>query len=143
MFVKKTTKYYKEVSSETEYIVYRSYLCPVNIFGTIYEIPLYVKPDAKIGDPTYWYGTSTTELSAMLGCEIVSITEESLTYNDDLGYNRTGPRDYATDIKETTTTTTVIPGTPDDYTYKEDVLKHYAITKGDKKYILTHNGKYY
>ncbi len=129
LLAKKTTKYYKEVSESTT--ITPKYKCYVSNDG--YYLYYNVIDGDFYSDNGSLAGKITTTESDLKNVEsflgitltIVSISEDSLTLSLS-GLNFTQSRSADNDFGSyTTTVTTLIAGTPDDYTYKEETLKYY------------------
>lgn len=134
MFVKKTTKYYKEVGAETTITPkYKCYAIPngAYYFYNVVDGSLSYN-SSDIFSPTSDESKLTSNgVIGVLFKEIVSVSETDIkliTGTETVSIPRNSTYDFGS---YTTTTTTVIPGTSDDYTYKEETLKPYIITKKD------------
>jgi hypothetical protein len=111
--VTEITKYWKETTTETKELAYACYVSSVNTY-------FYLKTPLGSDATQYWYNngkptTSPTNLVPFTDFgNATSITEDSYKVG-----GMVVPRYRDGDIYETVTTTTVVEGTPDDYTYTE------------------------
>ena len=111
--VTEVTKYWKETTTETTKLAYACYVSSANMY-------FYLKTPLGSDATQYWYNngkpaTSPTNLVPFTDFgNATSITEESYIVS---GFPV--PRYRDGDLYETVTTTTVVEGTPDDYTYTE------------------------
>lgn len=119
--VRRARKYWKEVTTtkrEVEYYCYRGdgilaymYFLGVPVVGSN---KMYYQPSSDIA-------SDKSQLTKSSDVSLTSANENSIIFTD----KSSATRYPSGDLYHEVTKTQIVPGTPDDYTYYEDILKYY------------------
>lgn len=136
--VTEITKYWKETTTETTELTYACYRFNSSFGWVYYYIKTPIGSSDAAYEPKYSNNVAIIPPSSSSDLTINPYhTASSLTENSCVIFNATYTRYTAGDLYETVTTTEIVPGTPDDYTYTEveTIESTVPATKDDYDFI--------